>query len=380
MAHLYFDHNASAPVRPEAARARAEAEGLGNASSIHRPGQRARARLDAAREAVAGLLRARPREIVFTSGGSEANALALWGAFLGRDDLTRTRLLASAIEHPSVLATLGQLAKVGARIELLPVDGDGRVNTVRATAALGPDVALVSCMLANNETGVLQPAAELAALAHGAGALFHCDAVQAAGRLPVPPADLGADLLTLSGHKFGAGTGAGMLFVRDGVPLAPVVAGHQEGGRRSGTEDVPALAALAAALAAAEAERPEATARLLALRSRLEAGLLALGATIVAERPQRLCNTVNAIFAGASGEALLIALDVAGIAASSGAACASGTLEPSHVLLAMGVPASSARSSVRFSLGPGNTAEEIDRLLGELPPLLDAARRSETSR
>ncbi|MHB8420574.1 MAG: cysteine desulfurase family protein [Myxococcales bacterium] len=374
---IYLDHNASAPVRPEAARARAEAPDLGNASSIHWAGRRARAQLDAAREAVASLLCCRPREIVFTSGGTEANALALWGSFLGRRNPARARVLASAVEHPSVLATLERMAKAGARVELLPVDAGGRVDLARARDALGPDVALVSCMLANNETGALQPVAELAALAHAAGAPVHCDAVQAAGRAPFGPADLGADLLALSGHKFGGGPGAGVLFVRDGVPLSPLAAGHQEGGRRAGTEDVGAIAALAAALAAAEAERPEGAARLLALRHRLEAGLRQLGAHLVAEDAPRLCNTVNALFPGAPGEAVLIALDLEGIAASSGAACASGTLEPSHVLLAMGIPPALARSSLRFSLGPGNTAEEIDVLLAKLPALLEAARRSD---
>ncbi len=377
-ARTYLDHNASAPLRPEAARALAAVEPLGNPSSIHREGREARERLDEARERLAALLRCRPRELVFTSGGSEANALALWGSFLGRRDPARTRILASAIEHPSVLSTLGQLARVGARVELLPVGVDGSVQLEQIPAKLGPDVALVSLMLANNETGVIQPVAELARAAHEVAAVVHCDAVQAAGRLPLEPRELGADLLSLSAHKFGGGPGAGLLYVRDGLPLAALAAGHQEGGRRAGTETVGSQLAMAAALEAAERDRASNVERISALRERLEAGLLALrGARSVGASAPRLCNTSNVCFEGASGEALVIALDVAGFAVSSGAACASGTLEPSHVLLAMGLEPEVARSSLRFSLGPSNTAEEIDRLLAAFPAILDAARRAE---
>ncbi len=376
-ARIYLDHNASAPLRPEAIAAREEAGGAGNASSVHWAGRRKRNALDTARERVAGLLGARPSEIVFTSGGSESNALALWGAFLGRREPGRVRVLVSAIEHPSVLQTAAQLARAGAQVELLPVGADGRLDLDRARGALGPDVALAALMLANNETGAVQPVAEFAREVRAHGAIFHCDAVQAAGRIDARPAALGADLLAISGHKLGAGTGAGVLFVRDGVPIAPIAAGHQEGGRRAGTEDVPSCAAFAAAFAAAEAERSIAAPRLAALRDRLEAGLRAVpDATFAASEP-RLPNTVNACFRGAAGEALLIALDLEGIAASSGAACASGTLEPSHVLLAMGVPPEVARGSLRFSLGPGNTEAEVDAVLALLPDIVRAAREAD---
>jgi cysteine desulfurase len=378
MNRIYLDHNASAPVRPEAARARAATETLGNPSSIHREGREARERLDEARERLSALLHCRPRELVFTSGGSEANALALWGAFLGRRDVGRTRVLASAIEHPSVLSTLKQLDRVGARLQLLPVGAGGRLDLDRALAALGPDVALVSLMLANNETGVVQPVAELARAARAAGAGVHCDAVQAAGRLQVEPRELQVDLLSLSGHKFGAGMGSGLLYVRDGLSLAALAAGHQEGGRRAGTETVGSHLATAAALEAAERDRAADAERLSALRQRLEDGLLALpGTRLVGTDLPRLSNTANICFDGAAGEALVIALDLAGIAASSGAACASGTLEPSHVLLAMGIEPELARSSLRFSLGPGNTVQEIERLLDLFPPILEAARRAD---
>jgi cysteine desulfurase len=287
-------------------------------------------------------------------------------------------VLASSVEHPSVLSTLKQLERVGARVELLPVGADGRLELARAQAALGSDVALVSLMLANNETGVIQPVAELARAAHAAGAVVHCDAVQAAGRLPVEPRELDVDLLSLSGHKFGAGSGAGLLYIREGLPLAALAAGHQEGGRRAGTEAVGSHLAMAAALEGVERDRASNVDRLSALRQRLEAGLLALrGTRLLGGGVPRLCNTSNVCFEGAAGEALLVALDVAGIAASSGAACASGTLEPSHVLLAMGIERDFARSSLRFSLGPENTAEEIERLLAAIPPILEAARRAD---
>jgi cysteine desulfurase len=363
---------------PSAARARAGAEALGNPSSIHQEGRRARERLDEARERLAAALGCLPRELVFTSGGSEANALGLWGAFLGRGDPGRTRVLASAVEHPSVLATLEQVERVGARVELLPVGSDGVVDLEGARSALGSDVALVSLMLANNETGVIQPVAELARAAREAGALVHCDAVQAAGRLPIAPRELAVDLLSLSGHKFGAGLGAGLLYVRDGVPLAPLAAGHQEGGRRAGTEAVGGQLAMAVALEEVERERLPAVDGIVALRRRLEEGLLALpGCRLLGAAVPRLCNTANLCFEGAAGEALVIALDLAGIAASSGAACASGTLEPSHVLLAMGLSPELARSSLRFSLGPENTAAEIDGLLSVFPSILAAARRAD---
>ncbi|MHB1846577.1 MAG: cysteine desulfurase family protein [Deltaproteobacteria bacterium] len=372
---IYLDHNASAPVRPEARAAREACPPVGNASSVHWAGRALRHLLDEARERVAALLGCEPGELVFTSGGSEGNALALWGAFLGRADRSPRRGVAvSSIEHPSVLKTAEALRAVGALPRLLPVDPQGLV----CDESFDADTALASVMLANNETGVLQPVQDLAARARALGALFHCDAVQAAGRLPVRPRELGVDLLTLSGHKLGAGPGAGVLYVRDGVRLRPLAAGHQEDGRRAGTEDVAAILALAAAFEAAEREREAEAERQLALRLRLEEGLCRLpGAFVVGARAPRLSNTVSACLPGASGEGMLIALDLAGIAASSGAACASGTLEPSHVLLAMGLEPAVARSALRFSLGRETTAAELDALLSLLPDIVLRSREAE---
>ncbi len=378
MQRVYLDHNASAPERPEAAAARASAAGTGNPSSIHWAGRRAREALDLARERTAEVLGARPADLIFTSGATEANALALWGTVLGGDP-ARRRVLLSAVEHPSLLATADRLVSLGAHVERLPVGHDGRIDLDRARAAMGSDVLLVSLMLANNETGALQPVAEVAEAAHACGALLHCDAAQAAGRAEVKPAALGADLLSLSGHKLGAGHGAGLLWVRREIPLLGLAAGHQEGGRRAGTEDVPACAAFAAALAAAEAERPRAVPRMARLQERLEVVLRAASwaGTVASREVPRLPNTTCVCFREATGEAVLIALDLAGIAASSGPACASGTLAPSHVLLAMGLPETLARNSVRFSWGPETTEDDIDRLLAVLPGIVKAAAEAD---
>jgi cysteine desulfurase len=376
-----FDRNASAPLHPAAADVLASfaaRSGSGNPSSIHRAGREARQRIDEARERIAAVLECQPRDLVFTSGGSEANALGVWGTCLAsRQPFSDHRLTATAIEHPSLLATLRQLEQLGAPLSLLPVTTEGVVDLEAAAVHLDPPTRLVAAMLANNETGVLQPVGALADLAHAAGAWLLCDAVQAVGRIAVKPTQLGADLLSLSGHKFGAGPGFGLLYVRTGLPLAPIIAGHQERERRGGTENVAAICAAAAALEAVDADRERQATRQLALRERLEAGLLALpGVSIHGARTPRLPNTVSACFARAEGEALVIALDLEGIAVSTGAACASGSLEPSHVLLAMGLSAQHAASSLRFSLGPDSTPDEVDRLLGVLPAILESARRA----
>ncbi len=376
MRRVYLDHNASSPLRAEARAARESCPQIGNASSIHWAGRALRNRLDEARERVAAALGCHAAEIVFTSGGSESNALALWGAFLGRPDSARRGIAASALEHPSVGGAALALRAAGAEPRTFPATALGIADP--ELAGLHRRDCLASLMLANNETGVLQPVAGLAEAAHAAGVLVHCDASQAAGRVPVRPRELGADLLSISGHKLGAGLGAGALYVREGVRLAPLGPGHQEDGRRAGTEDVPSIVALAAALEAAVREQGEEGARQCALRERLERGLRAIpNALLVGEAAPRLPNTVSACFPGASGEGMLIALDLEGIAASSGAACASGTLEPSHVLLAMGLEPSMARSALRFSLGRESTVEDIDRLLALLPEIVRRSRDAE---
>jgi cysteine desulfurase len=378
---LDLDRNASAPLHPAAAEVLASFAGradLGNPSSIHRAGREARQLIDEARERIAAVLACAPRDLIFTSGASEANALAVWGSCLAtRQPFAEFPLAASAIEHPSLLATFRQVERLGAPFALLPVTAEGVIDLEAASTRLATRTRLVAAMLANNETGVIQPVREVADLAHSAGAWLLCDAVQAAGRLSIQPGPLGADLLTLSGHKFGAGPGFGLLYVRPGLPLAPMIAGHQERERRGGTENVAAICAAAAALAAVDSERERQATRQQQLRERLEAGLRALpGISIHGAGAIRLPNTVSARFAGAEGEALVIALDLEGIAVSTGAACASGSLEPSHVLLAMGLSPEESASSLRFSLGSDTTAAEVDRLLAVLPGIVASARRA----
>jgi cysteine desulfurase len=362
MQHFYFDHNAASTVAPEVLRdlAEAMAEVYGNASSIHHFGQAARRRLEAARRTVAARLGCSDREIVFTSGGTESDNLAIFGV-AGRAQASRRHVVTSTIEHPAVLNAFAQLEREGAEITWLPVDGAGRISVDDARRALRPNTALISVMHANNETGVLQPIAEIAEVARAAGVPFHCDGVQAGGRIPVDVRELGVDLYSISGHKFGAPKGVGALYVRKGVELAPLLhGGRHERGRRAGTENVAGAGALARALEAGFDWES-----LAALRDRLETGILARvpGTMVNGDRMHRAPNTSNIRFEAIEGEAMVIALDLRGYAVSSGSACSSGAVEPSHVLLAMGLSPDEARSSVRFSLGPGNTAEQVDGLI-----------------
>lgn len=357
---VYLDHNASAPICPAAAAAmtRVLAGSVGNASSIHRYGQAAKAILDDARDAVAALVNGDPSEIVFTSGGSESDNLALRGAAASG----RRGLVVSAVEHEAVLNTARALAKDGWQVTVVSCDSDGRVDPDRWRDAVTDETALVSLMLANNETGVIEPVAACARHARARGALVHTDAVQAAGKIPIDVAALGVDLLTLSAHKFGGPQGAGVLWVRRGVTLTPhITGGRQERGRRAGTENVAAIAAAGAAAVDARRSLSVAAARMGELRDVLERGLLDAvpGCAINGSREQRVPNTTNISFEGVEGESLVIALDLDGIAVSTGSACASGTLEPSHVLRAMHLPPSRVQSAVRISLGPTTTADDI---------------------
>jgi cysteine desulfurase len=359
--HSYFDHNATAPVAPEVLRSLADslAEVYGNASSIHYFGQMARQRVEAARRELAECLGCTAQELVFTSGGTESDNLAIFGVARMRPGAHH--IVTSAIEHPAVLGACARLEREGHEITCVAPEPDGRVSPEAVRRALRPETALVSIMHANNETGVIQPVEEIAAIAHAAGALFHIDGVQAAGKLPVNLRDLGADLYSVSGHKMGAPKGVGALYVRKGVALDPILyGGRHERERRAGTENVPGIIALGLA-----AILPFNTAGIEALRDRLEHGILArVSATQVnGVRDRRLPNTTNIRFDGIEGEAMTIALDLRGYAVSSGSACSSGAVEPSHVLLAMGLTPEQARSSVRFSLGQGNTAEEVDGLI-----------------
>jgi len=369
---VYLDWNATAQVRADAQAAAAAALAVcGNPSSVHAEGRAARRLIEEARAHVAALVGGEPRNVVFTSGGTEANAMAL-SPFMAITDETkpRDRLLVSAIEHPSVLAG-GRFPREA--IETVPVTADGRVDLAALEAALarlaakGRKRPLVSLMLANNETGVVQPVAAAAALAHAAGALVHVDAVQAAGRIACDINEIGADLMTLSGHKIGAPRGVGALIKRDQAlhftdPL--IRGGGQERGARGGTENVTGIVGFGAAAMAVRAAAAEEQARMTALRQRLEAGLRARAQAVVfgADAP-RLPNTTLFAVAGIKAETAVIALDLEGIAVSSGAACSSGKVQASHVLAAMGVEGVLAQGAIRASLGPTTRESEVDRFL-----------------
>jgi cysteine desulfurase len=369
----YLDWNATAPLRDEARAAATEALGLtGNPSSVHAEGRDARARIEEARDSVAALVAAEPRNVVFTSGGTEANVCALcpsWGT--GEAPAPRDALVISSIEHPSVLAG-GRFA--ASAIEHIPVTSQGRIDLASLERLLsdlarkGRERPMVSLMLANNETGVVQPVAEAAVLTHAMGGLLHVDAVQAVGRIHCDINDLKADLLTISGHKIGAPKGVGALIKRaQRVHLSdPLIkGGGQERGTRAGTENVAAIAGFGAAAAVAAKALAAESGRMAALRDRLEAGLTARvpEATIFGAGAPRLPNTTLFAVPGVKAETAVIALDLEGIAVSSGAACSSGKVQPSHVLAAMGVEPSLARGAIRLSLGPTTTESEVDRFL-----------------
>jgi cysteine desulfurase len=366
---VYLDHNAGAPLRPEVRAAMLPWLGApANPSSAHREGARARAALEAARAEVAALIGARPAEIVFTSGATEANNLALRGV-VGAGH--RAGIVTTAIEHASVLETARALAAAGTPLTVVPVDGEGRVLAADVVAAASAASVLVSVGLANGEVGVLAPVAGIAAGLSGSDAWVHTDAAQAAGRIPVDVRALGVDLLSLSAHKMGGPPGAGALWVGPRVRLAPqLLGGPQERGRRAGTENVAALVGFGVAARLARAEAPAAAAAASALIERLWVGLRRLLPDVVLNGPAsgpRLPNTLNVSVPGCRGESLMVLLDLAGIAVSVGSACAAGAAEPSHVLVAMGRDGEAARSGLRLSVGPTTTAADIDRVLAVLP-------------
>ncbi len=378
---IYLDHNATSPLRPEVATlvSRMMTEEFGNASSVHTFGQRAKAALDTARSQVAALIGAEPGDVVFTSGGTEADNLAIRGAAEIMAAAGRRHLIASSIEHEAVLATFKALEKRGWATTLLPAGASGIVDPAALESAMRDDTALVSVMHANNEIGTIQPVAELAAIAKARGALFHTDAVQSAGKIPVSVRDLGIDLLALSAHKFNGPKGTGALWIRRGTRLAATMTGgRQERTRRAGTENVPAIAGLglAADIAGMTGSMTGSASKIGALRDRLEAGVLAgvPDTAVNGARDRRVPNTTNISFEGLEAESLLIALDLEGVAVSTGSACSSGSLEPSHVIKAMGLPHHRGTSSIRFSLGLGNTVEDVDFVIGTLPALVDRLR------
>jgi cysteine desulfurase len=376
---VYFDYNATTPLAPEVIEAvvRATRDQFGNASSVHHFGQQAKALLDDARSAVGSLIGGDPSEVIFTSGGTESDNFAIRGAAEALEPTGRRHLIATAIEHEAVLNTLKALGRRGWRTTLIPIDQSGVASPDRLRDLITDDTALVSVMHANNEIGTIQPIAELATIAHERGALIHTDAVQSVGKIPVDVRALGVDLLSLSAHKFNGPKGAGVLWVKRGTRMQPILTGGKhERSRRAGTENVPALAGLGVAARLAVGKMAAEGARVGALRDRLEAGILrAVPGTVVNGAPQqRVPNTTNISFDRVEAESLLIALDLDGIAVSTGSACSSGTLEPSHVLRAMGFPAHRTQNSLRFSLGLFSTEEEVDRVIEVLPRLVEKLR------
>ena len=364
---FYFDHNASTPVSPAVLEVLVPAllEVYGNASSIHQHGQMAKQKLEIARCQVAGLIGCDPKDLVFLSGGTEADNLAILGT-VRANSAARKHVVTTTIEHPAVLNTCRQLEREGVEVSYVRTGSDGLVDPADVHRALRPETILISVMHANNELGTIQPIREIAALAREAGILFHADGVQAAGKIPVDVKSLGVDLYSISGHKFHAPKGIGALYVKHGTRLGPIqFGGRHERERRPGTENVPGAVALGQAAFSAIENLATETARLAALRDRLEAGILerlpACG--VNAGRSPRTPNTTNIFFDGLEGEAMVISLDLKGFAVSSGSACSSGAVEPSHVLLAIGLSRERARASLRFSLGHSNTEEQVDALV-----------------
>ncbi len=373
---VYLDHNATTPVRPEVADAmtRVLREVHGNPSSVHEEGAVARAEIDRARERVATLLGFAPAEIVFTAGATEANNTVLLSLVTARPD-GRRHVVATAVEHPSVEAALELLEAAGHPVTRVPVGRDGRVPAADVADALRDDTALVSVIWANNETGVIQPVAEIAALARARGAWLHSDATQAVGKHPIDTREI--DLLSCSAHKFGGPKGVGALAVRESIPFAPFVhGGPQERRRRGGTENTAGIAGFGVACELATSELPERVAHAAALRDQLWDGIAAKipGAVRNGDPDHVLASTLNVTFRDTPGEIVLQALDLEGVAASAGAACASGSITPSHVLVAMGFTPEEARGTLRLSVGHGNDAAQIERVLAVLPDLVARAR------
>jgi cysteine desulfurase len=378
MRRVYFDHNATTPVDPAVLEAMLPffTEEFGNASSIHSTGQRARAAVERAREQVAALIGARPAEITFTSGGTESDNLAVFGTVAAASG-ERKHVITSAIEHHAVLNACQALEKQGVAVTYLSVGREGVVEPEDVRCALRPDTVLITVMHANNELGTVQPLEEVGRIAAEADVLFHTDAVQSAGKLPINVEQLGVDLLSISGHKLYGPKGVGALYVRKGTRLRPILfGGHHERDRRPGTENVAGIVGLGAAAEFARRHLADESARVSALRGRLEAGLLERipQARVNGSRAHRTPNTANITFSFVEGEALVIALDLKGVSCSTGAACSSGAVEPSHVLTAIGLPPEEARASLRFSLGRANTAEDVDFALAVIPGVVEHLR------
>lgn len=378
MRRVYFDHNATTPVDREVLEAMLPffADEFGNASSIHSYGQRTREAVERARDSVATLLSARPTEIVFTSGGTESDNTAIFG-LVAAAEAERKHVITSQIEHHAVLNACQALEQRGVEVTYLPVSSEGLVDPGDVRRAIRPETLLITVMHANNELGTLQPIEEIGRIAAEADVYFHTDAVQSAGKLPLDVNRLGVDLLSISGHKLHAPKGVGALYVRKGTRLKPLLyGGHHERDRRPGTENVAGIVGLGRAAALAQERLASEPSRIAALRDLLEQRVLAEipHARGNGHRRFRTPNTSNITFSYVEGESLVIALDLKGVACSTGAACSSGAVEPSHVLTAIGLPPQDARASLRFSLGHDNTRDEVDWALSVIPGVVEHLR------
>jgi len=387
MNRVYLDYNATTPVEPAVLDALLPyfSEEFGNAASIHTPGQQARAAAETAREQVAALIGARPQEIVFTSGGTESDNHAVFGvvgqAFLpvssSRNADSFPHIITTAIEHEAVLNVCQALEKSGVRVTYLATDRAGQIDLDELQRDIRPETVLITIMHANNELGTVQPLEEIGRIAKDRDIYFHTDAVQSAGKVAIEVTPLGADLLSLSAHKFYGPKGIGALYIRSGTPLRQLLyGGHHQRGFRPGTENVAGIVGLGKAAEIARASLAADARRVSSLRDKLEQGLLARvpHARVNGSAAPRTPNTTNLVFPGLEGEALLIALDLKGLACSTGAACSSGAVEPSHVLTAIGLPPEEARASLRFSLGRGTTEQEIDFALQVVPAAVEQLR------
>jgi cysteine desulfurase len=373
---VYMDNNATSQVAPEVVAAMLPffGEKYGNPSSMHNFGGMVAVHLEEARGKMASLLGADPGELIFTSCGTESDNTAINAALMSHPD--KRHVVTTRVEHPAVLNYCQDLERRGYEVTFLPVDRQGLLDLDRVEDSIREDTAIVSIMWANNETGVIFPVEDIARLAKAKGAVFHTDAVQAVGKLPINLKDTAIDMLSLSGHKLHAPKGVGVLYVRKGTRFVPYIkGGHQEHGRRAGTENVPYIVGMGAAAELAGAKMEEENTKVRALRDKLEDGLLQVEATMVnGDREQRLPNTCSVSFEYVEGESILLGLSALGICASSGSACTSGSLEPSHVLRAMGVPFTAAHGSIRFSLSVFNNEDEIDYVLEHMPPIIERLR------
>jgi len=375
---IYMDYNATTPVRPEVLDAILPfyREEFGNPSSVHWAGRAVSGAVEKAREQVAKLINCSPAEVVFTSCGSEGDNMALKGTVAALQD-KGNHIITTAVEHPAVLETCQYLEKNGCDLTFLPVDGDGMIDLKQLEDAITEKTILISAMWGNNETGTLFPVEEIGRIARKRKVRFHTDAVQAVGKIPVDVQKAGVDLLVLSGHKIGAPKGVGAIYIRRGTRMTPLIhGGHQERNRRAGTHNVAGIVGLGLACELAGQNLEENAERMARLRDKLEQGILDQipDVKVNGHRTQRLPNTLNVSFAYIEGESLLLNFDMKGVAASSGSACTSGSLEPSHVMGAMGVDVALAHSSTRFSLGPDSTEEDVDYILEILPPIIQRLR------